>query len=148
MNLRAIEARDFELRACLVWVAPDGTKYLELPHYLLLPLSILAGQTLPTQQTPTHAKYFFVLDSVSLFQVSGSDVYGRFQWPDGHFSSQRAEDLTQFYGLGQYGVVQDPERVMSPGSVIRTVQLFNSGIDDAVLYIMFEGALRIPLVAN
>jgi hypothetical protein len=144
--VRVLSARDFQKKECAPWVAPDGAQFLELPYTLVFPILVPAGATLPAQLLATRFKYPFELDQVSLHQPQGSDVYGRFQWPNGRFSSQVPEDLTQFYGLGQYAALQDPPVQMPPGSVIRILQLQNVGGVDAVLYLHFEGVVRIPLV--
>jgi hypothetical protein len=147
--VRPITSQDFELRGCSKWVAPDGSVYLELPKYFIFSVLVPAGSTLPTQQQPASPSYEFLLDVVSVFQPlttpAQSDIYGRFQWPNGHFSAQQLEDLTQFYGLGQWGRLQEPPVSCPPGSIIR-MQLQNPGGADSRITIHFEGRLRIPLV--
>lgn len=144
--MRPILAQDFELVGCSTWKAPDGALYLELPAYLIFSTIVPADSTLPTQQQPTDPNYEFLLDVVSVFQPPDqTEVYVRFQWPDGHFSAQTLESLTEFYGLGQYGRLQDPARSMPPGSIIR-MQFQNSTGSDSVVTVHFEGRIRIPLM--
>lgn len=149
--MRAVEPRDFELSGCSTWTAPNGAVFLELAHTLVFPVVVPANTTMAAQQQPTDAHFVFVLRQISVYEPPPSGggspalLYGRFQWPNGHFLSQQAEDLTDFYGIGQYARwVGDLE--LAPASVIRITDLQNTTGTDQVLYIFFEGILRIPLV--
>lgn len=155
MALRELRLTDLQIRACSLWVAPDGTQYLPVPHtipfYFNAPANPPQTTQVPDVELGTPPKYKFLCKVISaaLQQTENPSIPTpiiQVQWPDGRYLSNPGMDVFSFIGTGKNGRLISPHKLMEPNSKIR-LNVDNTANDVSYQVVMFfEGVLLVPLV--
>lgn len=155
MSLRELRLTDLQIRACTRWVAPDGTDYLPVPHYIPFYFNAPANPPQTTQvpdvELGTPARYKFLCKVVSAaFQQTAFPSIPtptvQIQWPDGRYLTNPGLDVFSFIGTGKNGWLVSPHKLMNPNSKIR-MNVDNT--ENAIAYrvvMFFEGCLLVPMI--
>jgi hypothetical protein len=153
--LRELRLTDLQIKSCSLWVAPDGTEHLPVPHtipfYFNAPANPPQTTAVPDVELGTPPKYKFLCKVVSaafsqpeLTPITTPTI--QIQWPDGRYLSNPGIDVYSFIGTGKNGRLISPHKLMEPNSKIR-MNVDNTAAAVAYQVVMFfEGCLLVPLI--
>ena len=146
MSLRQLKLSDLQVNSCGKWTAPNGTKYIELPHTVCVFTSLTANQPIVTDyEQATPPEFWFLAKAVSYTGLTPATLV-QIQWPDGKYLSNVPVDLFSFCGTGKRARWLEYPKLCPPNSKIR-LTLDNSAVDsESDVQLFFEGVLRVPMV--
>jgi hypothetical protein len=147
MSFRQIKLSDLQVNTCGQWTAPNGTRFLELPHTVTTFLTVAGNAELFEYEQGTEPDFRFLCKAVSFTGVTPGTLI-QIQWPDGRYLQSVPMDFFSFVGTGKRARWLEAPKLMPPSSKIR-LTIDNSQVDvssDIELY--FEGVLRIPMEAS
>ena len=146
MSLRELHLSDLQANACGVWQAPNGVKYLAVPHTIPVFASLTAMQApIYDYEESTPPQYEFLIKAVSYTGITPGTLI-QIQWPDGRYLQNAGVDFFSFCGTGKRARwLEKPKRV-PPNAKIR-LNLDNSGVNAVSnIELYFEGVLLVPMV--
>lgn len=145
MALRRIKLDDYQIAACDLWTAPDGTVYVPVPFVVPITFRAAAGVAYPGVEIGCDSEFDFEASVISaVVIVPGATV--QVQWPDGRYNSNPGIPVYDFIGTGKRALLLDPPELIPRGDKIRLN--IQGGAVDSTINLFFEGVLKVPMVKS
>jgi hypothetical protein len=137
--LKPVKLGDLPRDACGHPIPPKDAVYIDYTCWLTWQKVISDGSTL-VDERQFIGERFFQLRAVSC--SNNSDLFLRFQMPDGRYLSQAQFHQATVIGVGTRRLSVQPERPCAPGSYIG-IEVANATGADVHLVLVFEGVERV-----